>query len=121
MVYGAECWKLDDRTCRMLNGVNAAMLTHITGKTRHEEASPATRTFDIVSWIRARRLRWLGDIARIPDKEQRMLKTAVKDMYNSPTPGDLCMDAPVKGDWKALEKMAADVESNTQGVYHFTP
>ena len=37
-----------------------------------------------------------------------MLKTAVKDMYNSPTPGDLCMDAPVKGDWKALEKMAAD-------------
>ena len=92
----------------MLNWVNAAMLTHITGKTRHEETSPETRTFDIVSWIRARRLRWLGDIARIPDKEQRMLKTAVKDMYHSPTIGDLCMDAPIKDDWEALQKLAGD-------------
>ena len=31
MVYGAECWKLDSSTCRMLNEVNEAMLTHITG------------------------------------------------------------------------------------------
>ena len=52
LVYGSEAWKLDEQTCRMLNGANTTMLTHITGKTRHEEALPDTRTFDIVSWIR---------------------------------------------------------------------
>ena len=40
---------------------------------------------------------------------ERLLKTAVRDIYNAPQPGDLCMDAPVKGDWKELEKMVKDL------------
>ena len=37
-------------------------------------------------------------------KHERLLKTAVKDIYNASQVGDLCMDAPIKGDWAALEK-----------------
>ena len=47
MVYGTEAWKLYERTCRMLNGVNVSILTHITVKSRHEEVSEDTSTFDM--------------------------------------------------------------------------
>ena len=102
LVYGAETWFLDECTKRMLNGANSAMLTHITGKTRHEEATPETRTFDIVTWIRARRIRWLGlgHILRLPDNEGRLLKEAVKDIYEHPQEGDLSMDVSISGDWE---------------------
>ena len=39
---------------------------------------------------------------------ERLLKTAVRDIYNAPQEGDLCMDAPIKGDWEALTKLAKD-------------
>ena len=44
----------------------------------------------------------------MPDEEQRLIKTAVKDIYNAPTPGDLCMDAPIKDDWSSLERLTQD-------------
>ena len=91
MLYGAEAWKLDEQTRRRLNGANVAMVTHITGKTRHEEASADTRTFDIVAWVRARRLSWLGQIICLEDEmdrqgvmRERLLKTAVRDICNAP-------------------------------------
>ena len=77
LVYGAEAWKLNEKTCRMHNETNT---THITDKTRHEEASPKTKTFDVVSWIKSWRLRWLNEIPFITDEIQHMLKTVVKDM-----------------------------------------
>ena len=57
MTYGAEAWLLDDEACKALNGANAYMLSHITGNNRHYEASPDTTTFNLLLWIRARRLR----------------------------------------------------------------
>ena len=47
---------------------------------------PETRTFDIVSWIRARRLRWLGHIARLSDKDGNLLKQTVKRQAYLRTP-----------------------------------
>ena len=111
LVYGAEAWRLDERTIRMLNGANAAMLTHITGKTRHEEATPETRTFDIISWIRSRRLRWLGHILRLPEENKSLLKEAVKHIYEHAQEGDLCMDAPIANDWERLKALASDRSS----------
>ena len=62
LVYGSEAWTLDATTCAMLNGANSRLITRITGKSIREEASRRTRTFDVVAWIRSRRLQWVGHI-----------------------------------------------------------
>ena len=75
LTYGSETWTLTPEACRRLNGANSRMLSIITGKSQHEEASESTRTVDLVRWIRARRLQWLGHILRMDDS--RLIKKAV--------------------------------------------
>ena len=65
LVYGSEAWTLDAKTRAMLNGANSRMVARITGRSAREEASRRTRTFDVVTWIRARRLQWVGHILRM--------------------------------------------------------
>ena len=67
LTYGSEAWHLDDRACKAINGANAQILTNITGKTIKEEATAATTTFNILKWVRARRLQWIGHILRLPE------------------------------------------------------
>ena len=83
------------------------MMSVITGKMVHEEAS-AGKTFDLVRWIRARRLSWLGHILRMGT--ERSLKRAVFVMYKSPREGDLLMDAPRRDSWRKLTDCAMDRE-----------
>ena len=59
LVYGSEGWLLNARTCKRINGANAYMLSHFTGKTKHDEATADKTTFNIITWIRTRRLRWV--------------------------------------------------------------
>ena len=40
MVYASEAWKLNTEAVRKLNGANAQMMSVISGKTPHQEASP---------------------------------------------------------------------------------
>ena len=97
LVYGSEAWILDETTCKMLNGANASILSHITGRTHHEEANRDTTTFNVVSWIRSRRQRWLGHILRLKNDERtdsRLLQQAVEQIYNHQRDGDLLMDVP---------------------------
>ena len=121
MTCGAEAWLLDDEACKALNGANAYMLSHITGNNRHYEASPDTTTFNLLLWIRARRLRWLGHIIRLPDKrwkktpngkelvhEVRLVKQAIKHTHACRQQGDMLMDIDWNISWEALEKMAQD-------------
>ena len=106
MTYGAEAWKLDDKVSKALNGANSQMLSVITGRSPHDEASPGTRTFDLPRWIRARRLQWLGHILRMED--DRKLKQAVFEIFKAPSQGDLLMDAPTVKSWRELKQYAAD-------------
>ena len=79
MVYGSETWMLTPEVQRLLNGANSQMVSKITGKTIREEATEATRTYDIIASIRATRMRWLGQILRMG--EDRLLKKAVKTLF----------------------------------------
>ena len=72
-----------------LNGANSRMLSVITDKTQKEEASDGSRTFDLLMWIRARRIQWLDPILRMDDG--RLIKRAVKVMYEASQEGDLLM------------------------------
>ena len=104
MVYGAETWLLTKEATRLINGANSQMVAVITNNTPKEEATESTRTFDLIANIRAKRLKWLGLILRMD--EGRMLKSAVKLMYDNRKEGDLLMDAPAASSWEGLCNMA---------------
>ena len=57
LTYGCEAWDLNVQTLAKINGANARLLSRFTGKDAHEEASAATRTFDLVHAVRLRRFR----------------------------------------------------------------
>ena len=64
LTYGSEARRLAPRICAALNGVNASMVRKITARTIREDAADG-KTFDLVKWIRVRRLQWLGHILRM--------------------------------------------------------
>ena len=106
LVYGSEAWTLDEKTKRCINGSNAYMLSHITGKTKHEETTKDKTTFNILAWIRARRLKWVGHILRLDNK--RLIKQALKVIYDNRQEGDILMDVPQELNWQQLQEMAED-------------
>ena len=96
-----------------MNGVNSQMVTKITGKTIREEATEATRTCDLLTSIRATRMKWLGQILRMG--EDRLVKKAVKTLYKNRKFGDTLMDAPT-APWRELCNMASDEKGWQQRV-----
>ena len=97
LTYGSEAWTLTPEACRRLNGANSRMVSIIIGENQHEEPSEDTRTVDLVRWIRVWRLQWLGHILRMtsnPDDKERLVKSAVRYMFQNPKKWDLLMDAP---------------------------
>ena len=92
LTYGCEAWCLDVETRKAINGANASMVSVMTGKSQHQEASSKWRTFDLVAWVRARRLQWLGHILRMGS--ERKVKQAVFEMFKCRRKGDMLMDAP---------------------------
>ena len=106
LTYGADAWRLDPRTCATLNGANSRMVARITNRTPHEEASAETRTFDVVRWIRARRLQWVGHILRMDP--HRMVQQAARHIHENRSTGDLLMDVPPKLTWEELRSLASN-------------
>ena len=106
LTYGSEAWVLTQQVRKALNGANARMLSIITGNTIKEEASPKTQTFDLVKWVRARRLQWLGHILRMGT--ERMIKQAIYEIFMARQDGDMLMDAPKTDSWRELCTFACD-------------
>lgn len=105
LTYGSEAWVLNEAACKIINGANASMLSHITGLSRHTEASSRSTTFNLVKWIRARRLKWVGHILRMDDN--RLVKKALLHIYNNPQQGDILMDTSADS-WPLLQEQAQD-------------
>lgn len=116
LVYGHEAWNLTDGVQRKLNGFNAQCLAtlysawrEITPQQRadnirtHSVALGSTsangtigkRQYDIVAHLRARRLKWLGHILRMPPTEQlRQVVIKLAWPAREKNPGSIFMDAP---------------------------
>ena len=92
LTYGSEAWRLDEKTTAMINGCNARCLSHITHQTAHAEASPRTRTYDLVADIRRRRYKWLGHILRM--QGHRFVKEPVRAQSVMNLPGSITMNFP---------------------------
>ena len=91
LTYGSEAWRLTPQVCAALNGANSTMVSKITDRSIRDEAS-ADKTFDLVKWIRTRKLQWLGHILRMGP--ERKIKQAIYEVFKSPREGDMLMDAP---------------------------
>ena len=109
LTYGSEAWRITPEVAAALNGANARMVSVITGRTPHQEASTKWRTFNLVKWVRARRLQWAGHILRMPGTD-RFLKRALFGMFKDPQQGDLLMDAPTSNSWHELLMYAENRE-----------
>ena len=105
LTYGSEAWRLTTKVRAALNGVNSSMVSVITGRTAREEATEG-KTFDLVKWIRARKLQWLVHIMRMGT--DRMLNHTIFEMYKAPQEGDMLMDAPATYSWRELGNYAWD-------------
>ena len=90
-IYGSCAWLLDDNMKRSLNGMNSKMLSQVTKRTIHQEASQPT--FDISAQVMRRRKAYLGHILRMDP--ERMVRRFVLEL-NPPTapfvPGSLLAD-----------------------------
>ena len=105
LTYGSEAWRLTTDVRAALNGANASMVSVITGNTIREESTDG-KLFDLVKWIRARRLQWLGHILRMT--QERTIKQATYVMFKATQPGDILMDAPQTRSWRELCTYACD-------------
>ena len=88
----------------MLNGANSRMLSHITNRTIKEEANKETRTFDVISNIRSRRLQWVGHILCMG--EDSLVLRDLRHIYENRSEGDLLMDTPDNLSWRGLLQAA---------------
>ena len=82
LTYGSEAWRLTTEVCATLNGANVTMVSVITGRTVREEVTEGKK-FDLVKWIRARKLQWLGHILRM--NKERMSHSKCSRHHNQET------------------------------------
>ena len=78
-----------------------------------EEASGDTTTFNLLWWIRARRMKWMGHIVRLKadsNGNERLVKQAVRHIHAHKRDGDLLMYVDVDITWADLQKQADNRE-----------
>lgn len=93
------------------------MLSHITDKSKREKATTDTRTFDIIAWIRVRRLKWVVHILRLKDKDKTLIKETLKVIFDNRQDGDILMDVDEQLTWVQLQKTSKDKDVLREKVY----
>ena len=95
MIYGSSAWLLDTKLKKNLNGVSSKMLTSITKRSIHEEAS--SPTFDIVDHVLKRRKSYLGHILLLdPERGVRRYLLELNPDTTPFVPGSLLVDTSFK-------------------------
>ena len=107
--HAHEAWKLTPRVMRRLNGWNSRCVATITGRSFRKEAG-RRQSFDLVSSLRVRRLRWVGHVLRKADSRYPKQALAVvfgsgstEDLHKT---GSLLMDAPKCSSFSELVRLA---------------
>jgi hypothetical protein len=121
LTYGNEIWRMDAKTQASLRGWNARCLAAMTGRSfRDETVDP---TFDLLSRLRSRRLRWAGHILRQEESSlmRRVLLASVELGLEGPEAGGILMDAPGFASEEQLLLMAGDREEWRAAVRALLP
>ena len=105
--HGFECWRFtgDNFNCRvtrMINGWNARSLAVMSGRQIKDEARKPS--FDLVSALRVRRLRWLGHVLRMDDR--RLVKRVLMATEQPYQKGSIFSYAPSHDTTVELETLA---------------
>jgi hypothetical protein len=121
--YGNEIWLFTDRVKSKLKGWNAKCLSTITGREIAEECR--TPTFDLVSRLRSRRLRWAGHILRMEESSllrRVFLAQAAWDLeHDTHKNGGLLTDAPAWSSIDHLQQLAASRDAWRDAVHALLP
>ena len=113
LTHGHETWRLDRRTRATITGWNARCLAIITGNSIADECR--NPTFALVEKLRARRLRWAGQVLR-QNTDQSLVKQVLIALVQTELDPDstlkrphldLLMDAP---EFNTLEELLALAE-----------
>ena len=118
LTYGSETWCLDSHTHKMLNGVNSRLVSRITNRSPHEEVRVKTQTFDIVRWIRVRRLKWVGHMHILRMVPERMVNQSLRHIAENTTDGDLLMAVPPAMTWTELQALVTNRDGWRQRVHN---
>ena len=123
LTYGNEIWSLNSKTISKIRGWNARCLAVMTGRDfREETVSP---TFDLISRLRSRRLRWAGHILRMEDSsllKRVLLEQVKKELEQSQREdGGLLMDAAEFKSVEELVDLAQDRKSWRSRVLDLLP
>jgi exonuclease III/alkylhydroperoxidase family enzyme len=123
LTYGSEIWRLDEKTKAKIRGWNARCLSVITGRSiRDETVDPS---FDMVSRLRSRRLRWAGHILRLEESSlirKVLIAVAAREIESGcKDDGGLLADAPAFGSVEQLLEVAGDRDEWRVGVIGLLP
>jgi hypothetical protein len=106
LAYGSECWDITEKAASAVRAWNARRLAMITGREIREEYK--TPSFDLLGCVRARRLKWAGQLLRAPESYlPRRTALAELERYGGQgQPGGIFQDAPKGVTVKELVELA---------------
>ena len=104
--FGFETWEMPQKLEDSLRGWNARCLATITGREISQEHRHPT--FDLIAKLRARRLKWTGQILRLEPEDslvhQVLVAAAMHDLAAGNSRRSLLMDAE---DYTTAEELLA--------------
>ena len=122
MIYGSSAWFFTQKIRKLVNGVNSKMLSQITRRTIHSEASQPT--FNIIDCICKRRWSFLGHILRLPEdravrryllelspREPPYIDGSLLDDANYWTVDELTIASLNRDRWKTMRNERDDTDS----------
>ena len=121
--FGFETWEMPQKLEDSLRGWNARCLAAITGREISQEHRHPT--FDLIAKLRARRLKWAGQILRLEPEDslvhQVLMAAAMHDLAAGNSRRSLLMDAGEYNTAEELLALAADRKGWAERVRQIDP